>query len=91
MALPMSLAYGLSKISSYSTNYYRIEVANQTQAENNSVITVNLPINALCNFKSISMVNINLHFIRCNLSQRNKSFLVTLSNYFDDIFLKKNI
>ena len=55
MALPMSLAYGLSKISSYSTNYFRIEVANQTTAENNSVITVNLPINALVNFKSIAM------------------------------------
>ena len=54
MSLPMSLAYGLSKISGYSTNYYRLDVANQTTATNNSVVILNLPINCLLNMKSLS-------------------------------------
>ncbi len=54
MSLPMSLVYGLSKMNSYSTNYYRLELANQTSATNNGVITLNLPINCILNMKSLS-------------------------------------
>ena len=50
----MSLAYGLSKLNGYSTNYFRLELANQTTATNNGVITLNLPINSILNMKSLS-------------------------------------
>jgi len=51
----MSLAYGLSKMNSYSTNYFRLETTNLTEASRYSTITLNLPVNSIVNMKSLSM------------------------------------
>ena len=55
MSLPYSLAFGLQKLNGYSTQYFRLETTNLTEVNPYGVITLNLPVNVLCNLKSLSM------------------------------------
>ena len=55
MSLPYSLAFGLQKLTGYSTQYFRLETTNLTEVNPYGVITLNLPVNVLCNLKSLSM------------------------------------
>ena len=55
MSLPMSLAYVVSKLEGFSTNYFRLETVNQDTATNFGVITLNLPVNSIVNLKSLAL------------------------------------
>ena len=51
----MSLAYAVSRLQGYSTNYFRLETVNQSTAGAFDVITLNFPVNSLVNMKSLSL------------------------------------
>ena len=51
----MSLAYAVSKLEGFSTNYFRLETVNQDTATNFGVITLNLPVNSIVNLKSLAL------------------------------------
>ena len=53
-ALPGNLRYGLSRLSQFSTNKFRLQTLNQTSAVAGDIVEVRLPTNSLCDMKSLS-------------------------------------
>ena len=55
MSIPGNLVYGLKRLSSFSTNKFRLQTLNQTSASAGDVIEVRLPTNSLVDLKSFSL------------------------------------
>ncbi len=51
----MSLAYAVNRLQGFSTNYFRLETVNQSQAVPYATIQLNLPTNSIVNLKSLAL------------------------------------
>ncbi len=54
-ALSPELLYFASRMSGFSTNHFRIETNNQSEATSNSIIAFDLPANSICNLRSFKV------------------------------------
>tara|TARA_R100001244_G_scaffold1799_1_gene2977 strand:+ start:9927 stop:11234 length:1308 start_codon:yes stop_codon:yes gene_type:complete len=54
-AIPNNVSYYLRRMSGYSTNTFKLTTLNSTSAEQNSVIEVRIPTNAIVDLKSLTM------------------------------------
>jgi hypothetical protein len=52
---PRNLRYSLRRLSGYSTNIFKLQTQNATNAANGQIITVNLPTNSVLNMRSLAM------------------------------------
>lgn len=60
MSIPPNLNYFLDRLQGFSTNYFKLETQNQSTATSGSIVSLDLPDNALINLKSLKIL--------CNVS-----------------------